>query len=93
MDVPSGGPFTRSTDAVATPVGDRIVLYHNVSRTALVLNPTGGWIWSRLDAPRTQAELVADLRQRFPTLSADAASADVEAFIAQLLSHKFVAVS
>ena len=39
------GHYAQSADAAATVVGDRIVLYHRVTRTAVVLNPPGGVLW------------------------------------------------
>ena len=92
MSVPLGGQYTRSAHAVATPVGDRVVLYHGVSRTAIVLNPTGTWMWSRLERPRTGNDLAVDLRTRYPGLSTVAAERDVSAFLAELLTHEFVAL-
>ena len=72
-------------------VGDRVVLYHRVSRTALVLNPTGGWMWDRLPHIGTVAELAQELRERFPSLSLDEAERDVQAFLADLRQHAMVA--
>jgi len=86
------GPYSRSPDASASSVGERVVLYHRVSRTAVVLNPTGGWMWSRLETPRTAVELIADLRSKYPSLSEAAATKDVAAFLAELSEHKMVSV-
>ncbi len=68
------------------------MLYHRVSRTALVLNPTGGWMWSRLEAPRTAEDLISDLRSKFPSLSESEATRDVAAFLAELTGHRMVSV-
>ncbi|MGE3512415.1 MAG: PqqD family protein [Vicinamibacterales bacterium] len=85
-------PYIRSPDASASPVGERVVLYHRVSRTAVVLNPTGGWMWSRLDAPRTADDLIRDLRSKYPSLSEADAARDVAAFLTELAEHKMVSV-
>ena len=84
--------YTRSPDASASAVGDRVVLYHRVSRAALVLNPTGSWIWEQLSAPRAPDALAAHLCERFPTLSLQQAETDVNAFLADLTRHAMVAV-
>lgn len=91
--MPQAGHYVQSHDAVATPVGDRIVLYHRVSRTALVLNPTGSWMWGQLDRGRTPGELAQQLRDRFPALSGADADRDVSAFLTDLARHAFIAVA
>ncbi len=92
MTSPPRGQYERSPNAAATTVGDRVVLYHRLSRTAVVLNPTAGWMWERLDASRTAADLVGDLRQRYPSLSLEDAARDVEAFLADLDRHALVLI-
>jgi hypothetical protein len=86
------GHYTRSSDASVSTVGDRVVLYHRVSKAALVLNPTGSWIWQQLTCPRTPDAIAGDLRRRFPALSADDAERDVKAFLAELVQHAMVSV-
>lgn len=84
--------YTRSPQASASTVGDRVVLYHGGTRAALVLNPTGSWIWQQLARPRTAGALASDLRVRFPELSESDAARDVDAFLAELLQHTMVSV-
>jgi hypothetical protein len=84
--------FARSSDASASTVGDRVVLYHRVSRSALVLNPTGSWIWDQLETPRSVAALTESLRGRFPALSSEDAGRDVQAFLADLTRHDMILV-
>jgi hypothetical protein len=84
--------YARSTDATASAVGERVVLYHRVTRTAIVLNPTGGWMWQQLAEPRTAADLVRDMRERYPSLGLDDAERDVSAFLADLVTHAMVSV-
>ncbi len=66
-------------------VGDRVVLYHRQSKKALVLNPTGARLWSRLDTPRTESELAESLATHFPSLSVEQARTDTAAFVASLV--------
>lgn len=84
--------YTRSTDATASAVGERVVLYHRVTRTAIVLNPTGAWMWQRLMDPRTATDLAREMRERHPSLAADQAERDVAAFLADLVKHAMVSV-
>ena len=69
------------------------MLYHRTSRAALVLNPTGSWMWQQLANARTADALANDLRGRFPKLSDDDARRDVEAFLAELAHHAMVSVT
>ena len=69
------------------------MLYHRTSRTALVLNPTGSWMWQQLASPRTPDALADDLRSRFPSLPDDDARRDVESFLADLAHHGMVSVT
>jgi hypothetical protein len=82
--------YTRSPDASASTVGDRVVLYHRVSRAALVLNPTGSLIWQHLAAPSSASTLAEMLRTRFPSLSPDDAGRDVDTFLDELVQHRMV---
>jgi hypothetical protein len=83
--------YARSADAVASSVGDRVVLYHRVSKSAIVLNPTGSWLWERLSQPRTVAQLTADLQARFPAVSQEDAERDVTHFLGELTQHAMAA--
>jgi hypothetical protein len=84
--------YRRSPDASASAVGERFVLYHRISRTAVVLNPTGSWMWSRLEMPRTADDLARDLQARYPSLSDADAARDVAAFLTELSQHKLLSV-
>jgi hypothetical protein len=85
--------YARSPDASASTVGDRVVLYHRTSRAALVLNPTGSWIWEQLHTPRTPAVLAEGLRRRYPSLSDDQAQRDVDTFLSDLVRHAMAVVT
>lgn len=86
-------PYSRSPHASASAVGDRIVLYHHVSRAAIVLNPTGSLVWEALDTPQTLAQLTSRLQARYPTLDAVRAEQDVTAFLSELTTHAMVATA
>jgi Coenzyme PQQ synthesis protein D (PqqD) len=79
--------YARCEAVESSTVGDRVVLYHRTSRSALVLNPTGSRLWDRLATPASPQALTAALRGRFPDLSQDDALRDVSAFLDELTRH------
>lgn len=79
--------YARSEHVEVSTVGDRVVLYHRTSRSALVLNPTGSWLWERLATPARPEDLTAVLRARFPALTPEAAVRDVASFLDELTRH------
>lgn len=82
--------YARSRDVESTRVGDRAVLYHRGSRTAVVLNPTGSWIWGELTEPQTACALAQRLQARFPALPHDQALRDVSGLLEELLTHQVI---
>ena len=82
--------YIRSPDATESLVGDRMVLYHRVSRTALVLNPTGTRLWRLLEHPCTTDALVRDLCGAHRSLTEDQAARDVDTFLKDLSQHAMV---
>jgi hypothetical protein len=74
----------------ASQVGDRTVLYHPGSRTSVVLNPTGSWIWDWLETPRSEADLAGTLRARVPALTDAQARQDVGVFVAEMLDSRML---
>ena len=79
--------YARSDQVEASTVGDRVVLYHRTSRTALVLNPTGTRVWERLATPASPGDLTSTLLERFPELAPADAFRDVSSFIDELTRH------
>ena len=79
--------YARCAEVEASTVGDRVVLYHRTSRSALILNPTGSRLWERLATPASRQDLSMALRERFPELSSDDALRDVSAFLDELSRH------
>ncbi|HET7378578.1 MAG TPA: PqqD family protein [Gaiellales bacterium] len=78
--------YTRNRRVDVSRVGRRAVLYHRDSREAVVLNPTGSWLWDQLSSQRTADELAAAM-QRHYGLPPDQASHEVDQFLAELRSH------
>ena len=89
---PSGSTPVRAVDGVReSRVGDRLVLFHARGDKALVLNPTGAWLWSRIAAAPSAERLCALLREQFPAVTDEQARADVRAFLAELQGHGLLA--
>ena len=82
--------FQRSSSIETSPVGDRVVLYDTVSRKAIVLNPTGAWLWNSLSTPRSADELSQQLQARFPTVEERRIQEDVAACLRQLTEQEVV---
>ena len=79
--------YARSEQVEVSTVGDRVVLYHRTSRSALVLNPTGSRLWEWLATPASPRDLTAALREQFPALTRADALRDVSAFLDELTRH------
>jgi coenzyme PQQ synthesis protein D (PqqD) len=71
-------------------VGERAVLYHRQSGTAVVLNPTGSWLWQRLTAFPTPQALAEQLRAKSPALTGEQALSDASTFLEELCQHGMV---
>ena len=96
--------YGRSADVDTSTVGDRVVLYHRVTGSALVLNPTATWLWQLLTTSRDRTARLWDartgqplggplhhaIRQTYPAVSQDQAGTDVRALIDELLRHQVI---
>jgi sensor domain CHASE-containing protein len=71
-------------------VGDRVVLYEGRSRKAVVLNPTGAWLWQQLNGSQTVDELSERLQARFPATDAAQIRADVESCLHDLVRQELL---
>jgi coenzyme PQQ synthesis protein D (PqqD) len=78
--------FMRSQRVDISRVGERAVLYHRDSRTALVLNPSGSWLWEQLATLRSRDQLAAALRAKY-NLSPEKADRDIDQFLNDLRQH------
>jgi hypothetical protein len=71
-------------------VGERAVLYHRQSGKAVVLNPTGSWLWQLLTTSPTPQVLAEQLRAKCPGLTEAQAVSDVSTFLEALFQHDMV---
>jgi hypothetical protein len=55
----------RSADAIAAPLGEELAMMDVEAGKYYILDDIGNRIWSQLDAPRSVADLVDDLRARY----------------------------
>ncbi len=82
--------FERHPKVDALPSGERVVLYHCESRTALVLNPTASLLWNALDGAATPESLAGALQQKFPSVAPDQARADAQKLLDDLQERGFL---
>jgi hypothetical protein len=82
--------FRRSSDVDETRVGDRVVLYHVRNGGAFVLNPTASLLWGRLAEPCGISDLAEQLREAFPFLPEERATADVQTCVTELEGNGLV---
>jgi hypothetical protein len=87
----AAGRFSRSPEVEASSVGDRVVLYHRTTRSALVLNPMATWLWELLGVPHTAGALVAEICGAFPAVTEQRAGTDLAALLDDLVRHGVVA--
>lgn len=79
--------YAHASQVESSRAGDRVVLFHRGTRTALVLNPTASWLWTLMDQPQALADLVSATRSRFADAPAETAGGDVAALVDQLVGH------
>ena len=90
MDEPSAR-FHASPDALATRVGDEIVLVHAATDQIYVLNRTGARVWELMCADLGRAEIDGQLAREFD-VSEPALTADVDALIDSLVGSRLITV-
>jgi hypothetical protein len=80
-----------SPDAVATPLGDGLALFHLRTNRYFSLNRTGTLIWSRAAEPVTIAALTDALADQFQMSSA-LVSRDVERIVGDMIAAQLLLV-
>ena len=86
----SASVYQRNAQTDTSIVGDRIVVFERVSKSAIVLNPTGAQIWRELETPRSLAQLNASLKAQFADISAAQIEADVAKYLGELQKQNLV---
>jgi hypothetical protein len=82
--------YLRSPHVEGSEVGERAVLYHRQSGKAVVLNPTGSWVWQLLTRSHTPQVLAEQLQAKCPALTGEQAVSDVSTFLEELFQHDMV---
>ncbi len=82
--------LSRTDRAVHGELPEETVLLDVEDGVAVRLNPSGAWLWERLERPASVAELAAALAARFKVDEAQAL-ADVTAFAADLSGRSLLA--
>lgn len=89
---PSGSRYVRSAQVESSRAGERVILFHRGSRTALVLNPTASWLWDLLNGPQRQDDLVAAIESRFTDVPRATAAVDVSTLLQQLVERGMLSI-
>lgn len=82
--------YLRSPAVDETPVGERVVLYHRVSGSAIVLNPSASLLWKELEHRGDLSNLAEALQKKFPSADRAQIEADVRSCMDDLVSHQLV---
>ena len=80
----------RHPEAESHPSGERVVVYHKSTKSSIVLNPTGSWLWEQLDQPQSRQELVDKLVRKFPEVERERLAADVDVYLRELTDNELV---
>ena len=81
--------FRASPDALATRVGDEIVLVHTATDRIYVLNRTGARVWELLCGDLDRTEIESRLAEEFDVAHADLA-AEVDSLLASLVESRLI---
>ncbi len=82
--------YRRSPSVEETTVGERAVLYHNESGSAIVLNPTASLVWADLATEADSEKLARSLHSRFGAVSFDAVKQDVERVLEEFEQQQLI---
>lgn len=80
--------ISRHDEAETIPSGQRVVIFQTRTQDSIVLNPTGSWLWSRLESPRRLSWLVSALSQEHPEVGPETIRNDIEAYITEMIKNQ-----
>ncbi len=92
MTIGAETTLRRTERAVRGDLPEETVLLDVEAGAAVRLNPTGAWIWERLEQPRSVAELARGLAGRFEIDEARAVD-DVIAFAREMIRRELLAAT
>lgn len=82
--------YRRASGVEEATVGERAVLYHSRSGSAVVLNPTASLLWKRLETPADAGTLSRVLHERFPDIELERLKSDTLAALESFESQDLV---
>ena len=85
--------YRRSPAVEETTVGERAVLYHNQSGSAIVLNPTASLVWADLASEADAEKIARSLHSRFASVSFETVKHDVERVLEEFEQQQLVVAS
>ena len=80
----------RHPEAESHPSGERVVVFHKATKSSIVLNPTGSWLWEQLEQPQSRQELIDKLVQKFPEVERARLAAVVDVYLRELTENELV---
>ncbi|MDH7972653.1 PqqD family protein [Sphingomonas sp. AR_OL41] len=92
MNLDGDSMIARRATLIAAQIEEQAMLMDLESGAMFQLNRTAARIWDLVEAPRTLADLVATLAQRFPD-AGDTLRDDVAAFVAQMRDTGLLEIS
>ncbi|MEG3147373.1 PqqD family protein [Sphingomonas sp. RT2P30] len=92
MTLDDDSMIARRATLIAAQIEEQAMLMDLESGAMFQLNRTGARIWDLVEAPRTLADLVATLAQRFPD-AGETLRDDVAAFVAQMRDTGLLEIS
>ncbi len=87
-----GKTWQRVDDWIGTEIEDSFVMIHAGSGQYVMLNQTANAIWQLLETPRTEAQIIADLLERYDVSEADCRASVMRA-LADMRDRELVTAS
>jgi len=76
--------YRKVAEVEAAPMLEETLLYHPGKQSFCVLNPTAAFLWERLEAPLSAAELASAVMSGFAGVALDDAHRDVASVLKDL---------
>lgn len=80
----------RSADLMVAEMDGDLVMMDVTQGSYFAINPVGAHIWTQLETPQTRAALIDSVQGAFESDDTAAITADVEAFLADLMQHNLI---
>ena len=82
--------YQRSANAIVADLDGDVVMMDVDQGSYFAINPVGSHIWTQLETPKSQSQLVVDVQKAFQAADPAQVTEDVSKFMAALLEHKLI---